>query len=163
MYTEMQQRYPGWITFIEGLPTESHIEEAKKTPEIDKLYIIDDFTTELTPLILTLFQIYSHHFKISVVLLLHQLFSKDPLLRALSLSATHFCLKRNVRDQTSMNVFAAQFAGAKKKSFLAVYEKVCSEPFATLYVNMTPTCPDQLRVYSHLFKNERPARVYVLK
>ena len=164
LYSEMERVLsPHYnITFIEGLPTEQHVEEAKNSNH-HKLWCIDDFSNEYSPLVVSCMNVISHHHQLSMVILSHQLFSKDPHWRAMTMAATHLGLKRNVRDQSSIAIFARQFAPTKPKSFLAVFDHVTKTPYQTLLVDLTATCPDQYRLRSNIFKHESPMRVYTLQ
>ncbi|GFQ68509.1 uncharacterized protein TNCT_106861 [Trichonephila clavata] len=71
------------IKFVEGLPERF---------ESDSLYIFDDYLHSLDEKVLQLFTITAHHSRISVILILQNLFPRNKVMRDISLNAQYIIL-----------------------------------------------------------------------
>ncbi|GFQ81945.1 uncharacterized protein TNCT_607421 [Trichonephila clavata] len=77
------------ISFVQGIP---------ENFENESLVIIDDWMSDLNGKIAELFTVTSHHSRISVILILQNLFPRTKVMRDISLNAQYIILFKNNRD-----------------------------------------------------------------
>lgn len=103
-YEEMKRVIKTPIKFIQGAPSDDHLDEIIAHPDKGCIIILDDMQLHLTRSIVNLFQVGARHSNISIILLIQSLFDRtSPNLRDISLSATHFILTKSPRDQTQVS------------------------------------------------------------
>lgn len=130
------------IEFMQGLP---------KNCENFDLIVIDDLMNSLTAVIADLFAIGSHHKRISVILILQNLYPKCKVMRDISLNTHYFILFRNTRDQSQLMCFARQVFPYKTQYFLSAYKSSTSKPYSYLLVDCHPLTDDSLRLRENIF------------
>ena len=136
------------IRFIKGLPTEKQLVEEK--PD---LVIIDDLMLEMNPVILNLFTKFSHHLKISVFLLIQNLFFKNPLMRTISLNSQNIIIMKNPRDKTQVLHLAKQMYPGNTKFFIDCYNDATELPYGYIKIDLTPNTPDIYRLSTRIITN----------
>ncbi|GFR19212.1 uncharacterized protein TNCT_308701 [Trichonephila clavata] len=115
------------IKFVEGLPERF---------ESDSLYIFDDYLHSLDEKVSRLFTITAHHSRISVILILQNLFPRNKVMRNISLNAQYIILFKNNRDVGQIQCFARQLYGNKAASFMDAYKKSTQGYFNYLLVDL---------------------------
>ena len=135
------------ITYHEGLITAEGIEEIK--PD---MIIIDDLMTELSnnPELSALFTKKSHHLNISVIFITQNIFPQGKEMRNVSLNTTYIFLMKAIRDKSQIVRFAAQYAPKKTQEFMAAFEDATKEPYSYLLIDMSRTCPEELRLRTNV-------------
>ena len=63
-----------------------------------------------------LFMVLSHHKNLNVILIVQNLFTKNPFYREISLNSTYHVLFKNPRDQRSIGILAQQFSPSNTKA-----------------------------------------------
>lgn len=102
------------IEFIRGLPA---------TFEKDDLIILDDHMHRLNAKVAEIFTVVSHQCRISVILLLQNLFPKAAVMRDISLNSQYIILFKNSRDRAQFRYFGRQLYPENVKYFLDAYIK----------------------------------------
>ena len=125
--------------------------------------IFDDFASlveEHEEDFVYLFTIASHHFKTSIFLVLHSLFS--PALRKLSLNTHRFFLTKSPRDTSQVRTLGIQSHPGRSDYIVAAYNDATDEKFGHLVLDFSPNCDSRLRVIGNMFGKE-PVAVYEYK
>ena len=149
-FGEIQNLVPG-IKFIQGLP--DNIMDSIN-PETRNLFIIDDMMGEKDGVISKLFTKKSHHGNLSVIYIVQNLFHQSKEHRTISLNASYLCLTKNVRDASQITHLAKQLYPSQTKFFQQAYQLATTEPYSYLFVDLTPTCPDEIRIRSGIFPTD---------
>ena len=149
-FGEIQNLVPG-IKFIRGLPDDIL---DSINPETYNLFIIDDMMGEKDGVISKLFTKKSHHGNLSVVYIVQNLFHQSKEHRTISLNASYLCLTKNVRDASQIVHLGKQLYPNNTKLFQQAYQLATKEPYSYLFVDLTPTCPDEIRVRSGIFPTD---------
>ena len=135
-FGEIQNLVPG-IKFIQDLP--DNIMDSIN-PETRNLFIIDDMMGEKDGVISKLFTKKSHHGNLSVIYIVQNLFHQSKEHRTISLNASYLCLC----DASQITHLAKQLYPSQTKFFQQAYQLAMKEPYSYLFVDLTPTCPDEL-------------------
>ena len=125
--------------------------------------IFDDFASlveEHEEDFVYLFTIASHHFKTSIFLVLHSLFS--PALRKLSLNTHRFFLTKSPRDTSQVRTLGIQSHPGRSDYIVAAYNDATDEKFGHLVLDFSPNCDSRLRVIGNMF-GKGPVAVYEYK
>ncbi|GFR30418.1 uncharacterized protein TNCT_620051 [Trichonephila clavata] len=104
--------------------------------ENESLVIIDDWMSDLNGKIAELFTVTSHHSRISVILILQNLFPRNKVMRDISLNAQYIILFKNNRDVGQIQCFARQLYGNKASAFMDAYKKSTQGNFNYLLVDL---------------------------
>ncbi|GFR09625.1 uncharacterized protein TNCT_129681 [Trichonephila clavata] len=115
------------ISFVQGIP---------ENFENESLVIIDDWMSDLNGKIAELFAVTSHHSRISVILILQNLFPRTKVMRDISLNAQYIILLKNNRDVGQIQCFARQLYGNKASAFMDAYKKSTQGNFNYLLVDL---------------------------
>ena len=148
MYTEMMETVPG-IKFIEGLPPTSFNFPDYDTP---RLIIIDDQMTSVldSKQVAELYFEGSHHMSVSVCILLQNLFHGGKMGRTISLNCSYLILFKNPRDKLQITTLGRQMYPTNWRSFVNTYEKVTSQPYTYLIVDLKQDTPESQRLKGNL-------------
>ena len=148
-YEELN-KVPG-LEFCEGLPD---IFELKRTQKQPKLVILDDLMHECSKNqdSTVLFTRGSHHWNVSVVNILQNLFYSG--LRTFRINSHYLVLLKCPSDQLQISTLARQLYPRQQKYFLESYQDACSQPYGYLVVDLTPESPDEFRLRTNIFPTE---------
>ena len=149
-FGEIEVLVPG-IQFVQGLP-DSMIDSIN--PNTRNLYIIDDMMGEKDAVIAKLFTKKSHHGNLSVIYIVQNLFHQSKDHRTISLNASYLVLTKNVRDASQVIHLAKQLYPNNTKFFQQAYQLATKEPYTYLFIDLTPTCPDEIRLRSGIFPTD---------
>ena len=149
-FGEIEVLVPG-IQFVQGLP-DSMIDSIN--PQTRNLYIIDDMMGEKDAVIAKLFTKKSHHGNLSVIYIVQNLFHQSKDHRTISLNASYLVLTKNVRDASQVIHLAKQLYPNNTKFFQQAYQLATKEPYTYLFVDLTPICPDEIRLRSGIFPTD---------
>ena len=146
------------VNFIEGLPTQSFIDDI--SPEHNNLIIIDDQqqTALNSSLIADIFTKYSHHKKLTIILVLQNLFHQGKFARDISLNTHYFILFKNQRDINQIKILGNQLGLGKH--LYESYMEATKTPYSYLLVDLTPNSINEYMIRSHIFPNEHPT-IYI--
>ena len=139
------------IKFVQGLP-----DDILDTinPETRNLFIVDDMMGEKDAVIAKLFTKKSQNGNLSVIYIVQNLFHHSKEHRTISLNASYLCLTKNVRVASQIIHLAKQLYPNNTKFFQQAYQLATKEPYSYLFVDLTPTCPDEIRVRSGIFPTD---------
>ena len=150
-FAEIKSLVPN-IEFIEGVPD---VVFDTINPKTRNLYIFDDMMGERDSVIAKLFTKKSHHGNLSVIYIVQNLFHQSKDHRTISLNASYIVLTKNVRDASQVIHLAKQIYPNNVKYFQQAYQMATAEPFSYLFIDLTPTCPDETRLRSGIFPNDK--------
>ncbi|GFQ75149.1 uncharacterized protein TNCT_27921 [Trichonephila clavata] len=92
--------------------------------------------SDLNGKIAELFTVTSHHSRISVILILQNLFPRTKVMRDISLNAQYIILFKNNRNVGQIQCFARQLYGNKASAFMDAYKKSTQGNFNYLLVDL---------------------------
>ena len=150
-------------TWLNEIPSEQQIQEIAE-PYVNKggtLLIIDDFGSQLTPVIPLLFSVLSHHLQITVILVLQALYNKNPMYKEIQTNSQYISIFKNERDKSQISTFARQFEPTNWKYIINVFSDITRKPFSYLFIDFTTSCPSNLRLRSNILPHEFPMTVYI--
>ena len=145
-YIENNSLYP--IQFSRGLPT---YEEIKLHD--DCLIVLDDLMNAAgnSNEIANLFTRGMHHKKLSVLLLVQNIFYQGKKAREISLNCSYITLFKNPRDSSQINTLARQIFPGKQRFLQDAYIKATECPHGYLLIDLTQHTPEELRVMTNIF------------
>lgn len=155
LYSELQEKNKS-IKFIEGLP-ESFEDESLFPSHQSHLIVLDDviFQAANHPEVVKIFTQYRHHKDMSVMFLTQNVFLQGKHSRTISLNSTYMVLFKNPRDKLQVNTLARQICPGRVHFFLESFEEATREPHGYLLIDLTPTCPEQLRLRTGILPSEQ--------
>lgn len=140
------------ICFEEGLP---------KRIDAD-LIVIDDL--KLSDEVSQLFMVNSHHCKVSVILILQNLFPRNKVMRDITLNTHYLILFKNNRDESQINCLGRQAFSGKLNFFIDAYKKATYKPYGYLCLDFHPTTNEKYRVRDSCFPDDKGIyRIYIPK
>ena len=157
-FAEIKSLVPN-IEFIESVPD---VIFDSINPKTRNIYIFDDMMGERDSVIAKLFTKKSHHGNLSVIYIVQNLFHQSKDHRTISLNTSYTVLTKNVRDASQVIHLAKQIYPNNVKYFQQAYQMATAEPFSYLFIDLTPTCPDETSLRSGIFPNDKHY-VYVLR
>lgn len=155
IFDNMLRDKPNMI-FKEGLPTENEMEIFSKDSGHSCL-IIDDLMTEINAADKTiekLWTVHSHHLKMTIIYLAHNMYQKSPSARTISLNTQYYVLFKNLRDVQQIQFFGRQIYGNKSGFFNKAYQLATGRPWGYLLVDLNSKSEDKYRLRTNIFPNE---------
>jgi hypothetical protein len=145
-FLESISLYP--IEFSQGLPI---MEEIEQRP--NSLIVLDDLMDDAanSKEIANLFTRGVHHKKLSVLLLVQNLFSNGKKAREISLNCNYIVLFKNPRDNSQINTLARQVFPNKPKYLREAFALATARPFGYLLLDLTQQTPETLRLMTNIF------------
>ena len=130
------------IVFYKGIPDSAQL--PKWFPKGGVL-VLDDLMEEggQDKRGLDLFTKDSHHRNITVLFLTQDLFSPGKFSKTINRNAHYLVAFKNPRDKTGIRNVLLQMYPDKWRSILDVYNKVTSEPFGYLFIDVHPASDDR--------------------
>lgn len=127
------------VIFMEGLPSESKLSDADSSAE-SSLWVIDDLgdCAKDSSFVQKLFCVLSHHHKISVILITHNIFEKGKCMRTISLNAHYIILFKNRRDGNVVRTLARPIHPDNYRYLVDAYEMATKDPFGYLIIDLSP-------------------------
>ena len=150
-FREIELLVPG-TQFVQGLP-DALLDSLN--PKIRHLFIIDDMMDEKDAVIAKLFTKKSHHGNLSVIYIVQNLFHQSKNHRTISLNASYLVLTKNLRDASQVIHLAKQLYPSNTKFFQQAYQMATKEPYTYLFIDLMPTCPDEIRLRSGIFPTDK--------
>ena len=149
-YQYLAQSIPN-IKFIRGFPD---MKELQKSSNVAKLMILDDLMTESSKSndVTKLFTKGVHHWGISVVHIVQNLFFGG--LRTARINTHYMALFKNPSDNLQVSSLARQLYPKNSDLFMEAFRDATSEPYSYLFVDLSQSCPDQLRLRTGIFPDE---------
>ena len=152
------------VKFMQGSPSDEELESVIVSKVKPAVVVLDDLQQQLGRGISNLFTVGSSHARISIILMVQNLFDKNPHLRTCSLSATSIWLTKSVRDQTQIFSLGRQLMPSRGSSLVKIFQEATREPFSYLMIDLRQTCPEYLRLRSNVIsKAGEPVSVFILE
>ena len=170
-YSHWQPIYKEWLT--NGLIVHAH-QGVPNTPEFKALcsyytlangvsVIFDDLGSQILKnleFFEDLFVVLSHHMKIAVFLVLHNLYERG--LRKISLNSTRIILTNSSRDSSQIQFFARQSFPRSKNFLPSVYKYICeNQSYGYLVLDFSQNRSPYLKVTSNWFSHDSPIMAFV--
>lgn len=160
------------------LPEEQVVDESipftklyRGVPEISmfkdlrpRIVILDDLLSCVDGNVVELFTRGSHHFNLSVMFVVQNLFSKNKGCRDISLNSQYIFLMKNPREKQQINSLARQISPENSRFICEAYKDATEKPYGYLLLDLHQTTPEQYRVRTNIFSTESPRNiVYIPK
>ena len=139
-----------FIEFYEGLPDIELIKQG------NFILVVDDLMTEVSnnEKLSQIFTKYSHHYNISCIYLLQNLFPKGPQARTISLNAHYIVLMKNNRDRAQIRHLASQVYPGNTKFLIEAFKDATQLPFSYLLLDFKNDISETIRIRTGIFPNE---------
>jgi GTPase SAR1 family protein len=147
------------VRFHEGVVKSSEF-NPKDGP---RLVILDDFMASVNGDIVDYFIKGSHHRDCSVIMLTQNMFAKCKGFRDISLNSHYIVLFRNVRDGTSINYIARQYAPNDVNHVVESYRDATSKKFGYILFDFRQVTEECMRLRTNLFPDDNGIIVYASK
>ncbi len=153
-YSEFQPGYKeltSYVKFVEGIPDLNALKEDSRRP---KLLIFDDMMDrfEKDSSLTTLFIKGSHHWNISCIHIVQNLYFNG--MRTARINTNYMILFKNPSDKLQVSNLGKQLFPGKAKFFMNAFEMATEKPFSYLLLDLTQSCPENLRLRSQIFPGE---------
>lgn len=160
------------------LPEEQTVDESipftklhRGIPEISmfsdlrpRIVILDDLLSSVDGNVVELFIRGSHHFNLSVMFVVQNLFSKNKGCRDISLNSHYIFLMKNPREKQQINTLARQISPENSRFIADAYRDATEKPYGYLLLDLHQTTPEQYRIRTNIFSSDLPQNVvYVPK
>lgn len=164
-YTEWQETYSDLlkkcpnVQFLHGLPD---IENLKGNKDKPQLIILDDMMHEMKndSRLNQLFTKGSHHWNLSIIHIVQNAFFDGG--RTSRINSQYIILLKNPADKLQIQTLGRQiFPGSKH--FHEAYEDATSQPYGYLLIDLTQTTPENLRLRTNIFPDDKCMYAYVKK
>ena len=141
------------IVYFNGLPNIDIINENK--PDV---IILDDLMNEINndKTVKDMFIKFSHHWNISVIFIVQNIFNKDKYMRTISLNSHYIVIMRGVRLTQQIGVLGNQIFPGKTKKIIEIFKRATKENYSYLIFDLHPQSVDRFRIRNRIFKSELP-------
>ena len=140
------------VEFIKG-------HEYTLDPRQNNLLLIDDAMLDCDLKLGQLFSVDSHHLNCSIVFVTHNLYHQSKEYRTAVLNTTYLLLFKSPRGVGQVSVLARQLYGnerRKSNALINAYTHATSRRYGYLLLDLSPGCPEQLRLRSKILPCEGP-------
>ena len=117
------------------------------------LLIIDDQMQRIDNNLVEIFTIYSHHFKVTCLLLTQSLFLSNKIYRIISLNSNYIVLMKNTRDSSSVTMLAKQTHPFRTRFVSDSYLTATRNPYTYLLLDLRQETPEILRLRADIFSD----------
>lgn len=151
--------------WIRAIPTAELVRE-KTLPFKDiggSIVIIDDYGAVLSKEMVEIFTVLTAHTNTCPILLVQNLFMKNPVYREISLNATYIIIHRNPRDQSQIQHFAKQFQPLNSKWVVAAFHEATKLPHSYVLFDFHQSTEEHLRMRSNIRIQDELMNVYMEK
>lgn len=101
-----------------------------------------------------LFTVKCHHYNITVLFLVQNVFPPGKYARTLSLNAHYICLFATKRDALQIQSLGRQISPGQNAYFMEAYHDATTEAFGYLLCNLHPRTDKLFQLSTHIFPNE---------
>lgn len=137
-----------------GIPEISMFSDLKP-----RILILDDLLSNVDSNLVELFIRGSHHYNLSVMFVVQNLFSKNKGCREISLNSHIIVLFSNPRDKQQISVLARQISPENPRFITDAFSDATSKPYGYLVLDLHQQTPENYRVRTNIFTNEYPRNV----
>lgn len=127
------------------------------------IIVLDDLMNEVKASkgnVTKLFTRIAHHKNCFVILITQNMFDKSSELRTQHLNAQYLVLFKNPRDALQVRILASQMYPGQSHFLTAVFQDATNKPHDYLLIDSHQETPDEVRLRSHMFQNEKPMIIY---
>lgn len=137
------------VEIREGCPTRESFQNPSHIP---MLIVLDDLqnTAFSDGSVVEAFQT-SRHQAVSLVIMTQNLFPRTPKARDISLNCNYFFLLYNPRETSNLYALSRQLTPQSPNMLAEVFFQNISEAYKYLFIDLTPTVPNVLRLRSNVF------------
>ena len=137
------------ITLVKGIP-ENGFDDYLLS---DSLFIIDDLLLESGENIhvTNLFTRESHHKKITIVLILQDLFSYGKHRKTFLRNSHYLVLYKTPLDKSSIYTIAQRIMPKNIRLFISIFETATKKPYSYLFIDGRANTPEEARFRSNIF------------
>ena len=96
----------------------------------------------------------AHHYNLSVVLCVQNLFYQNGIFRTLSLNSGYLVPFKNPRDTKQINFMAYSSYAKNPKLVIEAFKDATKFPYTYLLMDFTQKTPDFLRLRSNIFPHD---------
>ena len=169
-FREWQSIYDNWKKmgfideFYDSFPEEDEFRDRLDLDGTGTVVVFDDFFLHVEKnktFFDNLFCINSHHLKISVILIVHNLFAKS--LRTLSLNCHRFFLTQSLRDKGQLQALARQAFPGKSEFVIQAFDDSMAARYGHICLDFSPECNSSVRVTSNWFASPPALNCYLYK
>jgi hypothetical protein len=151
--------FPKYVKIHEGVPDIENFTDCKK-----RLIVLDDLMSSAKQNVVDLFTKGSHHFNISVIFIMQNLFSQKPGQRDISLNAHFIVLLKNPREKNQCNYLARQVYPENPRFIQEAFMDATNKEFGYLLFDLTQQTDDLYRFRTNIFSTDFPRNIiYVPK
>lgn len=137
-----------------GIPEISMFSDLKP-----RILILDDLLSNVDSNLVELFIRGSHHYNLSVMFVVQNLFSKNKGCREISLNSHVIVLFSNPRDKQQISILARQISPENPRFITEAFTDATSKPFGYLILDLHQLTSEQYRVRTNIFSNDYPFNV----
>lgn len=139
------------VSFIQGLPDINEVADPKRN---HILLILDDLMTETNQDTVNLFVVQSHHYNISPIFIMQNLFHNNKSIRTINLNSHYIISFRQSRDSSQVGVLTRQIFGKKWKEALDIYINKMKKPYNYVLFNIHPSNISRASIHLNVLPNE---------
>ena len=155
LFDEMERNI-GNIRLHQGLPSRDTLQEWSSSGQ-HSIVVLDDCmnTLEKDGLeISNLFTIYSHHMRLSVFLLVQNLYANSKHFRTINLNTHYFILFRNPRDVLQVKRLASSMFPGQVEFMMDSYKRATSLPFGYLCIDISPRAIEAYKLRTNILPGQ---------
>ena len=115
------------------------------------LLIIDDQMQNIDYNLVNIFTIYSHHLKVTCILLTQSLFLSNKIYRVISLNSHYIVLMKNTRDSSSVSLLAKQTHPFRTRFVTDAYLDATRKPYSYLLMDLRQETSEEIRLRGNIF------------
>lgn len=124
-----------------------------------RIVILDDLLSSVDANVVELFIRGSHHFNLSVIFIVQNLFSKNKGFRDISLNSHYIILMKNPREKQQINTLARQISPDNSRFICEAYKDATEKPYGYLVLDLHQETPEQHRVRTNIFRSNFPRNI----
>ena len=117
------------------------------------MVIIDDQMQNIDYNLVNIFTIYSHHLKVTCLLLTQSLFLSNKIYRVISLNSNYIVLMKNTRDSSSVSILAKQTHPFRTRFVTDAYLDATRNPYSYLLMDLRQETPEEIRPRGNIFSD----------
>ena len=160
LFDRMKAEIPN-IHFVQGLPDSLESVSAKGKHNI---ICLDDMMLQVCDSSKAgeFFCVGSHHLELTIIYLTQNLFAPGKISRTIALNSEYLCIFKNLRDSQQVSVLGSQMFPGQSKSFLACYKDAVNPDYGYLFIDLTATSSDMVRLRTKIFPGEQTIIYHLL-
>ena len=138
------------IEFIEGVPSMNIIKSG------NFILVVDDLMdSEQTAIVMNnIYTKYSHHYNITCIFILQNLFPKFKQARTISLNAHYIVLMKNTKDKAQVRHLASQVFPGNSRYLVDSFQDATITPFSHLLLDFKPESSEKIRLRTGIFPTD---------